>query len=562
MSEQESYKDHEPVWLVKSGPHIVGPYTLFDLKQKVESREISLLDEVRTPRRRWSFVRETPLLHDVVLRVREQTSGEDKTGLMNEVTSRLNLDEITQPDLQINSASEVISSNPHLMNSLKKHASRVTNSTNAKKLNFSWPLIAILFAIAVVGFGINSYFNSRPVRMSTAEALKMSLNYYRAGDWSKAITFYLKAQPVEDPNMQMDFIPLFISENNLSEAKTLIQTLAQNKNFSLENLLRLENDKVLVQLKEGDFGAARMTADAILTKEPGFRPAIINRVISQSLLGDWETSWSESLDIQKNGIADNLLVAVKARALLNFNSTELEPNKLRALSEEISRWVDMRRDFRQEFLLMRSAILIMAGDLLNAKAAIQVAMNYSPDESIDFVKDPSLDYQVLSWKQFARVCTVVSLAFKELPEGLAANALCAYQQGDTAAALNGLQEGYKKFPENESISSFYAWLLMKLGKVEESKNILKDLDPAKNRLVATIKVNHLLQEKNFNSADIILKNMLSEDSKDPTVYYLKAQMALDFKQKDMARELTETGLAAAPNYKPLLKLKQDLSDEM
>src|SRR5690348_10923255 len=65
-------------WLVKSGGRVLGPFTQAKLEELLRSREISVLDEVSVPMRRWHTIQIHPDLTELVETLR-RTNVSDKT---------------------------------------------------------------------------------------------------------------------------------------------------------------------------------------------------------------------------------------------------------------------------------------------------------------------------------------------------------------------------------------------------------------------------------------------------------------------------------------------------
>lgn len=83
-------------WLIKSATKIVGPYTIDELIIELGAKNVSLIDEIRDPQTRWKFIREHPLLEEVVRRLRElQAQQSDDTGTQSNETVTSEREETT-----------------------------------------------------------------------------------------------------------------------------------------------------------------------------------------------------------------------------------------------------------------------------------------------------------------------------------------------------------------------------------------------------------------------------------------------------------------------------------
>src|SRR6218665_2016965 len=65
-------------WLVKSSTRILGPFTMQELADHLKSKQISIIDEIRQPHGRWSYIRENHGFMEIIRAIREEqdTHGE------------------------------------------------------------------------------------------------------------------------------------------------------------------------------------------------------------------------------------------------------------------------------------------------------------------------------------------------------------------------------------------------------------------------------------------------------------------------------------------------------
>src|SRR4051812_45500802 len=73
----------EKNWLIKSSSKIIGPYSATEVAQLLIKKHISIIDEVRQPRGRWAYIRETPIFSEIVHNLRsEQANSAEETASM------------------------------------------------------------------------------------------------------------------------------------------------------------------------------------------------------------------------------------------------------------------------------------------------------------------------------------------------------------------------------------------------------------------------------------------------------------------------------------------------
>ena len=59
-------------WIVKTSGRVIGPYSTEQLKVELLKRHISVIDEIKKPKGRWTFLREHPELSSLLDEVRRQ----------------------------------------------------------------------------------------------------------------------------------------------------------------------------------------------------------------------------------------------------------------------------------------------------------------------------------------------------------------------------------------------------------------------------------------------------------------------------------------------------------
>lgn len=64
--------EKDKVWLIKSSSRVLGPYTLNEVIEKIRDKDVAVIDEVRTPQQRWTYIRDSILFLEVVKQVRDE----------------------------------------------------------------------------------------------------------------------------------------------------------------------------------------------------------------------------------------------------------------------------------------------------------------------------------------------------------------------------------------------------------------------------------------------------------------------------------------------------------
>jgi len=77
----------ERIYLVKSSNQILGPYSKQELIQELQSRHISIIDELRTTKNRWGFIREHSEFLELVKKLRFELDQVSEDTMTSTLTS-------------------------------------------------------------------------------------------------------------------------------------------------------------------------------------------------------------------------------------------------------------------------------------------------------------------------------------------------------------------------------------------------------------------------------------------------------------------------------------------
>ena len=213
---------HDERWLVKSSGRVLGPFTLEELIQHLRARTLSIIDEVRDPNTRWSFVREHPLLREVVRQLRnEQDEGPDntQTTFVGTATSRTTTVSITETNSQegeltpnpsragtsggvgdarpINATERTIKSPFGSSNSYGSLSDTRVQKKVEKRRSFLRNVL-LLGLFGVLLFGLGYFYNQKKNKGAALDqakhALTMAREQTRYGQYEKGLGYMAKAR--------------------------------------------------------------------------------------------------------------------------------------------------------------------------------------------------------------------------------------------------------------------------------------------------------------------------------------------------------------------------------
>lgn len=289
----------EAKWIVKSSGRIIGPMTIENIVEAMRAKTFSVLDEVREPATRWTFLREHPLLMPVVRQIRdEQSSGMENTQSTFVTSGRTVTSSVTE---RLYEESE-LTPNPTTpaqpqMKSIAAVEKNVTPSASGaksfgvltdqkvqqqlQKQTSQWRnVLYALGALALVGAG--AYYKmqagSGMSNVVAAEKVKFATDRAKRGDFALAIRTVQEIETAKglSPDEKFLKVKLLLSQEpgNPIELKKTVDELAQegvgSANVSIEML------QGLVQTKLDNFPEAVKKFEAVVAKDPRDEFALLN----------------------------------------------------------------------------------------------------------------------------------------------------------------------------------------------------------------------------------------------------------------------------------------------
>gem|GEM_PF-5285908 len=351
------YSEFDQVWLVRSAGMVLGPFSISELRDALRSKQISILDEVRTPKERWNFIREFKDLAAIVKEIREQIEErKEKTdaaidfeatrpllqALESDITAvniplrKPNLklepapaiDELTPVptqtvSIQLNPpqpivvapvqtksewtqapapTSPVVSGSkvpkPFQKPQPLSFAHHETKSTNRKGLWFGLLGglgLAVIVLLALYGLSGRGGIET----INGNDLYRLAKLAKLRGRLDKAVDLFLQAEhkSVARPELEMEFIPLILSSNHdAATVKTILERdQAQVDPYHFQVWSALAN----MQLSE--FLAAQKIWNEMMDLQPQDGVVHLNRMINSYYLGDEDSVAVEQRKLDEVG---------------------------------------------------------------------------------------------------------------------------------------------------------------------------------------------------------------------------------------------------------------------
>lgn len=258
----------EKVWLVKSSSKILGPFFHSEIIQSLQSKRISILDEVKSHNSRWTYIRENPYFEDIVKTLRfNQDDSADKTSMtktgtmgmtVTMTTTEQNAGTITQsihdpidgltptpvfsdtlnikdvkPISDINVGS---SPNASLVKKFGSLADQKVQSQVERKSNFFLYLVIVFFLVVSAGLFFTNIRNSKNKDRTYDYLIQTSERLNNLGLYEKALSAFNQATQIKKTNLndlaRMAPVKMLLEKDTVVSRK-IIEDYVNNKQFEL-----------------------------------------------------------------------------------------------------------------------------------------------------------------------------------------------------------------------------------------------------------------------------------------------------------------------------------------
>lgn len=588
-----SVKGNDPIWLIKSGDRILGPYSLEMLKAKLLEKEFVVIDEVITPGKRWRYIREEPLLAKIVEEVRKgQANQREDTelGTMSMTQSPTNTTEITaeidwqrtnpamkvpEPpsdmamiqDAEIVSEQDYSKANAGSASSVRQYGfgqDQKVQSDIARSSRMIWigTAVALVF-IAWYIMRVQSGSSGKPRSSDFPKIYEQAVIAERSGNFDLALKKITEARSlrVNDPDVDLLYATLKLheSDSNTLEAKTVLE---ENLKFDQrpDFLKRAHTAYGLAFLLEDDPRNARASFEKALSLDNRYFPAAFNRGVALFKERNYEEAgvvFRELFGQTRNPAA----LLHWARSEVRRSDLRKSVGKMDGILAAHERIFQKGADFRQEGLLVQMYLKVMSTNSADGLRHLNEFLMTDPYQTKEHYHDPLLDLRALDWKEFKTVCRELD---EKSPRFRPALALCLIKAGTTShlEAKKILEDLMQKSPEDALYKSLYALLNLEMKNDEEAKASLNLAET-----YGGTELSHILNARlcmQNNSIDCANKHWaLLIGRRVPVLSALagKAMVAVQQNDTQFAREWMAQIREVSPNYIPLLELQNQIEGD-
>lgn len=289
----------EAKWIVKSSGRIIGPMTIENIVEAMRAKTFSVLDEVREPQTRWTFLREHPLLMPVVRQIRdEQSSGMENTQSTFVTSGRTVTSSVTERIMEEAelTPNPTTPAQPQMKSIAAVEKNVAPSASGAKsfgvltdqkvqqqlqKQTSQWRNVLYgLGALALVGAGVyyKMQAGSGMSNVVAAEKVKFATDRAKRGDFALAIRTVQEIETAKglSPEEKLLKAKLLLSQEpgNPIELKKTVDELTQEGVGGAD--VSVEMLQGLVQTKLDNYPDAVRHFEAVVAKNPHDEKGLLN----------------------------------------------------------------------------------------------------------------------------------------------------------------------------------------------------------------------------------------------------------------------------------------------
>lgn len=593
----------EAKWLVKSSGRILGPCTIEEIVESMRTKTFSVLDEIREPRTRWTFLREHPMLMNVVRQIRdEQASGFENTQstfvtggktVTSSVTERITEESELTPDptglplaqMKSISATEknvaLSASGAKSFGVLSDH--KVQNQIQRQASQWKYILYG-LGAVALVGAGLYLRTQSGSSLSGTqaTEMIKLAQDRARVAEYEQALKMVQDVENVRglsgpDKVFKLKLLLAIDDSSAIDISRTMDDVQAAGQGVSSVNLDLLRG---LSQARIGKYPEAEKSYQSALRENKNNEEAILGLAATHLMAEELSKASLVFTDRRINEhrpyyqVLRSLIVLAWPNAkgqedilrsafneFRDFDSAldqRLQGNETQSIPNQRPDQVkiaDAGHELRFERLLLLGLIAQRLGEQEWVEQLRRKIVQANPFESKKYLRSPLLDWQVLDWPRAIRGhCESFVKGHSDDAIMRSISALCAGGAGDLVGARNTITAANRQFVGDTNVAATDALLLMAAGRDNEAERIVQMYALSDRILINWVRGELCEKKSDTSCAHRAWTKVNALDPFEPRAYQGLALAAKNMTSETNYVHAIGWGAKYGPSYVPLLKL--------
>lgn len=608
-------EDQEALWLVKSATRILGPFSKKQIVDLLRNKQINIIDEIKSPTTRWTFIRENIYFLEVVKAIRnDQDTHQDntinsrtvtvmtKTGdfsedtnpdsdfAVNEDTGKINREqfedekldvvpsgsnihdlsfkniEVSSVDQKIQDLEPISEIKDLKSKPIRSHKTYGASSDKKfrqqtqKSFSQVYIVIGLVILFTIGGFiGYKKYLDYQKALLISSNVQKIRA-LRTANLYEKSFEAY-KALPADFSDASLDSLMVPLALQREKQSTVIRQKLEEiGKSPTITRSEKIENSLVLVlcYILEKNYAKAKEQLEQIKGEDADNNYVKALKAVVLFRDGEISKARSEALAL---GVFPSWAYNLYLKLLLLVETPK------EAITSDLNTKIDVLMHEVEEYLHQGHGFLNfelnLLGYLLSRKVQnvrlMSLFFNNMFDsplrESEKYIKDPLLDWSLHSWETLSAYC---NQAFGEEGDDYRVrlgSAICAFQQGrdqNAADILNQVQVAHGLKPE---ILNMRGMMLLNQKNYLEVQKLatMKEWRGTDTEKYASVTA--CLQQRGAQCSIADLDSLVAKPNFRIPAMQLKLQHARMSNSKDI-HDVVRKILELEPGYTPALEIRE------
>lgn len=569
-------------WLVKSGGRILGPYDQSQIGELLKSKEITPLDEVSDPGRRWRYIRDHSIfasyIEDLRASLGDKTSATSTTSLTDGITHRLSedsqWDNLTDEVSNFSgSMKEIVYEDVASYDDLPKQETKARYQTvgvseQVAGTAYKWrqKLWLVVGGVVLIAglFVYYERFIHEPIQKEAQakDYLQEGLRFLQEGDYVMALDT-LRRAGISDArtNLLLGVLLIQVEGQTLLGKRLLDQVLSNPQG----DQVRANTGLGIASLIESELEMAEAFFKKALEIDPLFLPPLVNLGVIAEQRGDRVSAQDYFRAAVDKGIEDGAVYLMLAKSY--FDSWKENQNRA-SLAEGRQTLLDYlitAQDYLQESALLLSYAYFLDGEKAQAERWVIEALDQDPHLTVDHRHNLFIYRKIVEWPNLLSLCQSLSAGLGDDPRMQSIEALCLIQAGHSVEARRVMERGVHRSPRDPLLQAFYSFVLTEGGLDTPASVALgraREYDRRREYFLPTMLQARFCQLSGDYQCAIRSWQQALEKNKG----VLSARSGLAWSQFyqenyfEASRYLVE-GIQISNSYKPLLQLKNRMQEQ-
>lgn len=406
-------------WLVKSAGDVRGPYSYDEIVERIQTKEIILVDEIAKSFGRWKYVRDEGVFEKVILELqnRDELKG-DKT-FTNSDTDAITQDiadhvvNFSRADAIENQIQDHFQKSEQKKESQKKQYQeseikpvssyvyeKDSSLSKDKKRIRIWSLLGV--ALVVISFSGFFYLRGTHTSGNYDEQKKIAIRYFELAQFDlskKSFEKLLSQNPTDDEVKYLNaYSNLYLGDTLFAE-KQLKELQEKNSRYQHQvfNLLGV------IQLKNYNLSEAKDFFDNALKLSPQYVPAFYNKGIVDFLENRFLEAHQNFSQAMVHGGLDGVILLMNVELLVNNGALIMSEQEVKQRAQELAglirKHIQSFEIYEQELLIGLAALYAFLDQKENVLNILDQAIQVEPELTQQHVFDISFYRDVMTWNR-------------------------------------------------------------------------------------------------------------------------------------------------------------------